>query len=290
MDIFDQAIANKIDYNELKSRCNLRIVNKGPVDISIVIPVHGRMEFNLVITHFLQMAIDFSKINVAITFVEHDDKANHDSLCGKGINYIFIPLNGQRFNKSLCFNAGALFSVKADFYLMHDVDTIMDKWFFSKLFINMMGKDAVQAFTKRRLLMCGQKITENVLKDFRLMKGVPAYSPDIKPAQAGAAGGSIFLSRDIFFNIGGWWEVFTEYSIEDQTAYDMLYLSGTLGHCDHPSIEMFHLWHEPSFFKRTKQKCWDFYHAFKELPIENKKEFIQLRSDLLKPYISETVA
>lgn len=284
MNIIDEFHKTKTDYG------NTTVVGAGRfmdrvVYISVIIPVHERTEFTKIVSHFLLNSINHSPWEISVTFVEHDEKSRHGELIPDWANYIFIPKNGDKFNKCLCHNIGVLCGPKAEFYNFHDIDTIMGTDYFLNIMLNMKGKNALQTFTKRRLLLANEALTKRILNSFETMRSLPSFSPDLRPAQAGAAGGSMFVSRNLFFDVGGFDPYYTEYSIEDQAMWDTLDLMGKLGTCDQPPNELIHLSHPPSFWRKTKQTDWDYYHGFKFADEETKKEFIKVRSEHLRSFI-----
>lgn len=254
MNLYDEAAARRINYFELKKKSLLKLANTRICNVSVIIPVNGRTEFNRVVSsHFLRAIHKAPSIKVSLTIVEHSETPEHRDICYDWVNYIHIPQEGHRFNKCLCFNMGALYSNEAMFYLFHDVDTLVPEDFFIKLFQNLKGYTALQAFTGRRLLYFTQHLTTQV------MAGLPVEQacqqlPEFKKGQGKASGGSMFVRNDIFNKIGGFDdEIFTEYSVEDQFFFDKLSIAGNMGFCDNPPIEMGHLFHEPSFNRTTKE-------------------------------------
>ena len=119
---------NLVDYNSIKR--DKEIKEDSHFDISVIVPVRGRLEFNKKLSESIRNASDFSKFNCSITFVEHSNKPLHQKITEA--NYIYIE-SSDVFNKCLAFNIGFIDSVKADYYLFHDLDCIVNKEFIRDL-------------------------------------------------------------------------------------------------------------------------------------------------------------
>lgn len=276
---------NVIDYRAIKNQCYFKIVNKEHVDLSIIIPVHGRTQFHNIISQYFRRAIDASGRKVSLTFVEHSDSREHEAILHDWVNYIHIPLNGKRFNKCLAHNIGALYSNPCDFYLFHDVDILIPNDLITKLFQNIIGYHAVQSFTKRRVLYCNEGLTNTLLNGTDSLETIFENHKDVTTGGGKAPGGSMMVSREIFQRVGGYDpELFSEYSVEDQFFYDKLNIFGRLGHSDRPPIEMFHMHHPPSFGQTTKNEDWAAFHAFHALSGENKQVFADIKRTHIGKY------
>ncbi len=256
MTLIDWASREQVDYYKLKQRCsfNLRPTLLKEVDISVIIPVRGRAEYHKIITEYFTSAITRSGKKIALTFVEHADPPSvHHWLLSSSVNHIFIPAQGKPFNKCLCHNIGALYGLRAKYYLFHDNDIIVPADFFSKLLQNLEGKDAVQSFTGRRLLLAGETITRQFLDGDR-SPDFHNYSPhEIRHAEPGAPGGSICVTKEMLIEVGFWEDVFFEgYSVEDQFFFNKLKTIGNFTACDSPPIELIHLWHSSEHQNGTR--------------------------------------
>ena len=154
---------------------------------------------------------------------------------------------------------------------------------FSSIRQNIKGYDALQAFTKQRLLQASEKLTEQMLRGQMARK--LQECKEMTPCKPGAVGGSIFVSHEMFFKVGGFDpELFTEYSLEDQFFWDKVNLMGTMGKADNPPIEMLHLWH-PTEHRQTKPDDLQRYLTWKGWGEDKKKEYIEKKSNHLKQFI-----
>ncbi len=279
-----------IDYNAVKKSCQAEIVSPMDFyDLSVIIPVRRREEYTPMVVEYLTYAANCCKYKISITVVEHDDTPRHRDIRKKfpNVNYIFIPSNGDAFNKCLAHNIGALYMQDSDDYLFHDTDIICWPDFFNLLFENLKNYEVVQAFTGRRLLQASQDITECLMKHTINLMRFPQHGNGLKQLVPGASGGSICVDRNVFFDVGGFDpELFTEYSIEDQFFFDKLHLIKEIGFADDPPIEQLHLWHRPSYDRTTKQFDSDCLDAFRALSNEDKHRLLQIKGDHLKKYLT----
>lgn len=285
-----------MNYSEIIKTCDTSFPDQRLVEISVIIPVFKRTEFNKFVTSCFTKAIKYIEqnyiIHVSLTFVEHSRNPEHKSLCDDTlVNYIHIPMLGDDlFNKCLCFNIGALYSNKANFYLFHDSDTIVPRDFFEKLLKNIEGYAAVQSFTRQRLNYCNFELTQKLLRSEVLFENLPLHNLSYSTDNTGttkAQGGSMFVKDWLFFDVGGFDCRFTQYSVEDAIFFDKLNTLGNLGFSDSPAIELYHLYHEPSSWGRvTKDIDWRYYNEYMAFSKEQKLEFIKKESDYLKQFIN----
>ena len=292
MDILSTLKQELTCYENIQTEKN--IVNSKAADIAIIIPVHGRVDYNQPVTDYFYRAIQNYKrqvgfhVNISITIVEHSPFAQHKSVCRPFVNYIHIPQSGP-FNKCLAFNIGAIENKNANLFLFHDIDIIVPKTYFKDLFENYarLKGGAMQTFTQRRLLHCNTILTESALNNTHIIQDFSTGNPGLKVAQPGAAGGSILVSKKAFIQAGGWNDIFfTEYSLEDQFFFDKVQMFKPMGFADNPAIELLHLEHPPSFNKQTKESDWIAFHAFHALSREEKLHFIEVERDHIKKYLS----
>lgn len=282
MDIFSQQRTN---YQEVMESCLFITPDPRHVDISVIIPVHGRAHFNEITTRHIKSAIDyFGSLNlnaarISLTIVEMSDVRQHEGLC-KWANYIHIPLKEKKWNKALSMNIAALYGNKAAHFLFHDLDLLVPKDFFVKLYENIKHYTALQCFTGRRVLLLDELTTRDVL----LGTTVLAEAKYREPAW-GAQGGSIFVNSDKFFEIGGYEDYYTQYSVEDADFFIRLELMGGITSCDNPPIELMHMWHSPANGWTTKPMDYDYYNSYRALTETAKRNFIEMKSEHIKKFL-----
>ena len=304
MNIFQEIKNRAINYQEILDSCEIK-VKSNDSHISVIVPVCGRTEFNKVLCNHIFNAIQVynkavepgfialgisAKPMISLTIVEHSDRPEHKSLCADWVNYVWIPKNGQPFNKCLAHNIGGLLTENANYFLFHDVDIMVPEDFFVKVMQNVTkvvnGKpkvyDALQTFTKRRLQLCNEFITGELISNHLSVKHIPSHPAHFKAAQPGAMGGSIFLTNKLFFKTTFAAQLFTDYGLEDAFFWQCINLIGKVGGCDQPELELYHLNHDAN--RVTKQADWNFYNTLLALSFEEKMNLIKLIADNLNRY------
>ena len=281
MNIIEHTAERLIDYKEVKDCSTLTINKNNFVDISVIIPVNGRTEFFHTVTKHFNEAIKYAKkigIDVSLTYVEHSD--NQQYAATKNTNLIYIPKFGGMFNKCLCFNMGVLYSNKANYYLFHDCDIIVPKEFFERLMMNLKGREVIQTFKDKRLLYASEELTSELLKGKRNITYCKKNAHGISVGNAGAKGGSIMVSRVLFFKVGGFDDnAFSEYSVEDHFFWNKLELIAdcNVAMANNPEVELVHLWHEPAYNQQTKDSDFDFCHRYERMNTEQQRQYVRIK-------------
>lgn len=287
----DEYKKNQVNYEALRSRCFFKSVdNFENVNLSVIVPVRSRTYFNPFLTKCLREAAnELQDFKISITFVEHSDNREHEPFCTE-TNYIHIPAHGTQFNKCLAFNAGFLFGNKANLYMFHDLDIMVNTDFFVNLLFNMqrIKNKALQTFRQRRVLYCDESLSQRILDGKIRINQLHIKYPGIhEPEQRRAPGGSILVSRDQFIRAGGYDpELFYGYSIEDQFFYDKLQLTGGIVGCEEPAIEVYHLWHPPLWNSNpSADRHAELYLNFAKSSLANRQNFLALESNHLKKFL-----
>lgn len=279
-----------INYEAVRDRCYFKLACPDDVDISVIIPCRSRTYFNKILTKCLKDAMSHhSEMTYSITFVEHSDNREHEEFC-EGVNYIHIPANGTIFNKCMSMNIGALFGCKAKYYMFHDLDIMMRSDFFRLLSQNLKSARtrSIQPFRNKRVVYVNDQISMNVRSGKTHINMLIPGSNGIVPGTPGAPGGSLLVPRDQFIEVGGYdAELFFGYSIEDQFFYDKLLLTGGVGSCDRPPIEVFHLYHPPLWNSNSHaDEHHAFYESFKRASVEDKKRYMSISNSNFRKYFS----
>lgn len=246
IEVYDR---NKIDYEALKESCEFNMVNTDDVDVSVIIPVRGRENFNRpLVNHLISSMNFFNDKTYSITFVEHSEEPRHRELCNDSTNHIWIKkMDRGLFNKCLSMNVGALFSNKAKYYLFHDIDLLTDRQFFHNIFQNLSRipeGSALQSFGGRKVVVMNTDLTERIIRNVTKIEEVIPGNYESTYCTPGAPGGSIFISHDSFYRVGGFdAEFFHSYSCEDAFFYHKLEMTVGVQGCDNPLIDVFHMDH-----------------------------------------------
>lgn len=266
----------------------------------IMIPCLGRKE-NLIATlkRFQMIDLPIEGYFPSITLVEHSPHPDLETIAAQfHCEYLWIFLDPRdptlpigQFNKALCYDKGFLFTSPAEWYLFHDNDILVPKDFWKKLDANVKRANTkfLQPYTHRCLLNTipeiGKMMQENPkLADEELIPEM--FSPIIK----GAPGGSLYLQRDRYIDVGGhdpnycW-----GYGPEDLLFFNKLKLFEPIAYADDPPIEMIHLWHPTASVNNPFRFDMDwFVKIFLEgKSIQEKTEFMKSKKELLENIYSQ---
>ena len=284
------------DYKHIQSALSTRFVDRRAVDISIIVPVTGRVHFLNPLCYHLRAAINnCPELKISLTIVEHSIAEEHSPHLPDWVNYIFMPrqpacpelVEGSPFNKCLCFNIGAIFSNQATYYMFHDLDLMVKPDFLRNLFANLKGQKALQCFASRRVMYCDEPLSIKILTNQVFVSQINPETWGIKAGDPGAPGGSILVDRDTFFNAGGYNEAFTGYSVEDQYFWDCVSVITPIGSCNAPPIDIYHLWHENNH-RLTKEEDFQLLRDLRNMDEALKPGFINQRAQHISQYKNMT--
>ncbi len=285
--------AKKPNYEKLKNSIVSVIKTEEDVDINFIIPARGRVDFSKSIFESFEAAKKECNKKICFTFVEHANYPQHGKYFkNKDANYFFISCGEKdAFNKCLAYNVGAMFGPKAKHMVFHDLDIVVKKDFFNNILANLEDTDsaAIQCYSDRRVLFCDEDLSQRVINnEFNvedLNLDVPGVSLPMNEGKVstGSKGGSIMVSNEMFKKVGGFDpELFEGYSSEDQFFWDKLEQFQPVSYADSPKVEIFHLWHKPMHGDAVKSLIVEGrFKSFFRLSPEEKKEFINLKSNLL---------
>jgi len=297
-DLIKYINAKKIDYNKVKENNVVTIYDSEiEYDINFIITVRGRENFAQPMYNSFVAALEKSLINIAYTVVEHSENPKHAKFCKKNkINYIWIkPEEEKLFNKCLAYNMGVFFGPKSKSLIFHDIDCLIQSDFFIKLSENIENKKcrAIQCFTGRRVLYISEQFTPKVISGEVSVDELILDMPEIDlprlggKVMVGAPGGSILVERDLFFEVGGYdAELFLANSPEDAFFWQKIDTIDKMEISDNPNIEIYHMYHPPTWMNNPHiGEMHMINELFKKLSINDKKEIINLKSELIKDFI-----
>ena len=137
---------NRFDvfYKEIKKKKPFK-----KFDISVIIPVRGRINFVDASLSHLKSAIEKTNLKINVTIVEHSTNREYYEICKSyGVGYYWINSVENKFNKCLCHNIGALLNKNSKYFLFHDLDCLVYDNFFLNLMENKESKksECLQTF------------------------------------------------------------------------------------------------------------------------------------------------
>lgn len=295
---------NKFSYSKIKEESYINLLNNEGCDVNVIIGFKGRKEFWEPIISSFQKAFDYyNKVSpfqkvFCLTMVEHSEYQLARKWIDGKVNYIYTPGNVQdQYSRSFAYNFGVKYGTPANYYLLHDLDILVKKSFFLELYDNInyqtKGTDIIcpymQTYGGRRVLYISQDLTRDVINNTDLINSYKENSPGISPPMyngklaLGSKGGSILISKSSFNEIGGFDpELFWGYAAEDQMLWEkLLAIDGKPIYADNPPIDMFHMWHPPtSASNPLLYQMEEYFLQFKSMSLEDKKQFIKLKSKL----------
>jgi predicted glycosyltransferase involved in capsule biosynthesis len=274
---------NKINYHSL-------LLNRMPddySDISIVIPVRGRKDFVIATLESIKSIETDKTIN--ITIVEHSEHSQFVAEEQWGVGLIHLPCDSKTpFNKCLCMNVGAIFGPKSQYILFHDSDLLVNKDFVSNIYKNIERKPTacVQTFADRRVLYCDKGLTNRLINGESIELN-PKTNGVYDKNKPGAPGGSIFLTRRLFFMVGGFDpELFHSYSQEDLFFWDKISIFAKIESCNNPRNEVYHLDHELQQFNNPQFKdMLSLYNQWSKLSVEDKSTIVEYKRKLIQEWL-----
>jgi len=275
--------SNRFDvfYREIKKKKP----NK-KFDVSIIIPVRGRIDFIDISLSHLKSAIEKTNLKINITIIEHSNNKEYYETCKvNGISYYWINSLENKFNKCLCHNIGALLNKNSNYFLFHDLDCLVYDNFFLNLMENKESKksECLQTFYNRRVLYLNEQQTQKLLNNEISINDINLN--EVKEGDYGAPGGSIFVNKDLFFNIGGYDpELFYGWSPEDIFFWNKVEVIEKIHSVDNPKNELLHLHHEIQS-NSDSLVLEELYENIKKLGDVVLNDIVKYKSEILKSYI-----
>lgn len=274
---------NKIDFNKINFEYN--IVKKN-ADINIIIPVQNRKENLTCLLEHLK-SLDSEDKTVMITVIEMNKK-DHSKLCYDfNVNYINIEIPIYKFNKSLCANFTYYLYEKQNinykYILFQDIDCIFKKTFLKNIFLYDYQNKAIQPFHNKTVVNCNEEISKKIRSKEISINDINGNDlcNGMQLMKRGCPGGSIFIRKEIFEQIGGFdYYFFDEYGEEDAMFFEKILLFFDIEFVDNTENNMYHLWHKPTINRLHNGK--PFYLVYREsllyifmmMSNEYKKKFV----------------
>lgn len=290
--IFEDLLkSNKIDYDDIKSSSFIKTYDDDiEYDINMIVPINGRVNFLKPLYKSFINAISFSKLKICLTVVEMSKDDNQKEYCELNkINYLHI--NDDIFNKSLAMNFGALFSVNSKSFIFHDLDCLFDFNFFKDIEENIKNQKSsiFQCFADRRVCYLDDSLTNLIIdeklniNDISIKTNGVLVDPTENPQ---APGGSIYIDKDIFFEVGGYDpEFFIGYAPEDAFFWEKIELLGeNIKSCDNPRIELYHMNHDRGVDSYSYEPMANLWRKFYYNDVECKLEILVEKKNILKEF------
>jgi len=212
-------------------------------DISIIIGHRGLERLDLLLATLKSLAAQ-KEVGIECIVVEQDSSSKIQSYLPKWVRYIFQKTEGGKdnYNRSAAFNFGAK-NAQGRVLILHDNDMIVPTSYCYDIL--QLTKESYQALnTKRFVFYLSEQDTKKALSSLVSIKSsVPLYI-----VQNLEAGGSMAITREAYFAIGGMDENFVGWGGEDNEFWRR---------CSHLKrwiwgfSPIIHLWHESQPLKRN---------------------------------------
>lgn len=192
---------------------------------NIVIGVKDREKYLYSTVQYLKNSINFTENpnDYNIIICEHNFTPKHKFYCLKNkIDYGFIDLNksntGNLYSRSLAFNYAVKCFNSSDWYLLHDCDLLTPNEFFKnleKMVVNC--KTWIQPYSEKMVLNLSANDTNEIQNNLDKIYNLDdEYNFKVTKNTPGAVGGSILVSKELFYEVGGFDnELFYGYAPED---------------------------------------------------------------------------
>ncbi len=289
---------NQFNYDEIREKSEVYLLNDYEYDINVIIGFRGRREFVSPLIDSFKKAFEYYINNAVVyrkfclTFVEHSDSPDNKDLISPYCNYLWTPGNvTEQYSRSFAYNFGVKYSNKSKYYILHDIDILVKENFFEEVFANLKDNKCMQTYGKRRVLYMTPELTSkvingtsdiNILNENSEQVSLPMFNG--QPA-LGSKGGSILIERDFYYEIGGFDpELFWGYAAEDQIFWDKaITLLGEVTYADNPSIDIFHMWHPPTSGTNPLLHIMESYMLqFRGMNKKARMNFLNLKKELFK--------
>lgn len=272
-----------------KTACSARryILDKQVPKRKVLIPSLRRQEnLGATLRRFAEIDPPSEGYHPCICIIEHSPQPELESLAAQHkCEYMWIFLDPRipqipvgQFNRALCYDRGVMNSMPAEWYLCHDNDLLVPKDFWACLDANIQRTQTrcIQPYTHRCVLYLHPEVAERFRANTRLTDE-PLDPSMHQPLTPGAAGGSLYIHRDRYVQVGGhdphlcW-----GYGPEDTLFFQKLKMLGPMAYADEPPIQMLHLWHPAAASQNPFHQDMDFF---------VKQIFLQQTPDQLGGYI-----
>lgn len=280
-----------------KTDCSIKryVFQKQLPPRKIVIPCFKRKE-NLipVLQRFQRIQNPSEGFAPQILLVEHSPFPELQSIAEiYNCEYIWLLLDPHipqlpigQFNKALCYDKAFLYGSPAEWYLFHDNDILVPKDFWNRVDTNLQRTKAqfLQPYTHRCLINLKKPVAE-IFRDNVDLVDEPFDESMYFPIQAGAPGGSLYLSRERYLQAGGHDPQFCwGYGPEDALFYQKLELLEPIAFADDPPIELVHLWHPSASVENPLRAVMDWFVKvlFQGKQKEEKLAYMKSKEELLK--------
>lgn len=206
------------------------------IDISVLIGHRGLARLPLLLLTLKSIAAQ-KGVSLECIVIEQDTKPKVINSLPNWIKYLFNQVDNKEgiYNRSAAFNYGARYA-KGKILILHDNDMLMPENYCKEMMmIHAKGYEAINI--KRFIFYLSQPVSQRILES---VNNLTSVKPDYI-VQNLEAGGSIAISREAYFSIGGMDEEFVGWGGEDIEFWQRCSI---LRRWIWGYLPIIHLWHE----------------------------------------------
>jgi len=243
----------------------------GDIDVSFIIGHRGKERLpHLLLT--LQSIASQRKVSHECIVVEQSSTPEIKDSLPEWVQYLYAPLPSpdMPYSRSRAFNVGARHA-RGKLLILHDNDLLVPQDYAICHLENMRKKYEVINL-KRFIFYLTRSSTDKILRTKLLNHDTPpAYV-----LQNAEGGGSLVITRDAYFAIGGFDEGFIGWGGEDNELWERALTRSVLLY---GFLPMIHLWHAPSQDKLIPIcSSVEYFQSRMAIPVENRINELILRN------------
>lgn len=214
------------------------------IDISVIIGHRGEERLGLLLTTLRSIAAQ-KGVGLECIVVEQDSKPTITTRLPKWVDYVFQEISQDcQYNRASAFNLGAKLA-KGDILLLHDNDMVIAEDYCSEI-VGLVREGYEALNTKRYVFYLDPQDSQKVMQSTtELRKSNPTYV-----VQNLEAGGSMAITKNAYFRIGGMDEDFIGWGGEDNEFWQRC---STLKKWIWGFSPIIHLWHKSQPLKDCKE-------------------------------------
>ena len=221
-------------------------------------------------------------VTIECIVVEQDSQPHLQRLLPGWVRYIHAPppQSDMAYNRSMAFNQGAQFA-KGNLLILHDNDMPVPQDYAEANIAKV--REGYEVVNLKRFIFYLDRQTSN---NMSIDRGIPSKPGITAIMQNSQGGGSIAITREAFFDIGGMDESFVGWGGEDNEFWER---AETRKLWPYGSMPILHLWHAPQPGKTSKSstptndRYWKLANVDPKIRIESLKKQNALLNAAIEP-------
>jgi predicted glycosyltransferase involved in capsule biosynthesis len=221
-----------------------KIDSQNSIDISVIIGHRGEERLDLLISTLHSLGAQ-KQVGLECIVIEQDSKPTITRHLPSWVNYVFQEVReGCEYNRASAFNLGAKLA-KGNILLLHDNDMVIAVDYCKEI-VGLVREGYEALNIKRYVFYLNQQDSQRVIRSTKELKN----STPIYIVQNLEAGGSMAITKEAYFKIGGMDEDFIGWGGEDNEFWQRC---STLKRWIWGFSPVIHLWHKSQPLKDCKE-------------------------------------